>query len=525
MDEEMEERIELTFTVVEIDLDYEFDAARYFDFSREESLAETREAELWFESAGSYPPSPFVMRLAQRENILLENVNVSPKTKEAENTTLPDNDSDAGLDETFSITDANRRDSEEMDEEIFTNLRSGNLQAFQNQFHIQPQQLTTGSTFYNHMNKDDTKAQTKSNMKPSFPRTSTLMKPTASQLAKQNQPHQVANPRFEKLFGNNERNSNNPCGIEIQAAKRQKLEGGHLRKVGDTKQQTNLVHKAPKRDGTVDGNSLHPKVKLTIPREPDLETAHRAQRRRPKNSTEAEHVTSTSTACRFKALPLNRKILEAPSLVPSKRSTMRLPETQVFHLKTSERAMQHTSAISSSSIYSSNSDKVFHKPSANPIAESGNGGCRRSNFVDAPKQQKSEPVHYFKARPLNRKIFLSKGDIGVFRNSKREITVPMEFNFHTEKRVPHNPPIDLFNKLSLTEHQPNGGSQLKSLRPTCIPTKGSKENRLGSFQQEHEIKHLVKEKPLSFGGKQIQFENDGAEGGPFSGMNRSLGIR
>lgn len=57
MDEEMEDMVMLTFTAVEIDPDYEFDAAQYFDFSREESLAKAREAELWFESAGTYPPS------------------------------------------------------------------------------------------------------------------------------------------------------------------------------------------------------------------------------------------------------------------------------------------------------------------------------------------------------------------------------------------------------------------------------------------------------------------------------------
>lgn len=57
MDEEMEDTVMLTFTAVEIDPDYEFDAAQYFDFSREESLAEACEAELWFESAGTYPPS------------------------------------------------------------------------------------------------------------------------------------------------------------------------------------------------------------------------------------------------------------------------------------------------------------------------------------------------------------------------------------------------------------------------------------------------------------------------------------
>lgn len=59
MDTEMEEdTIEFTtFTVFEIDLDYEFDAARYFDFSRAESIAEARQAELWFASAATCPPS------------------------------------------------------------------------------------------------------------------------------------------------------------------------------------------------------------------------------------------------------------------------------------------------------------------------------------------------------------------------------------------------------------------------------------------------------------------------------------
>lgn len=57
MDEEMVDEIAEPFVAVEIDLDYEFDAVRYFDFSRDESPAEARQAELWFESAKSYPPS------------------------------------------------------------------------------------------------------------------------------------------------------------------------------------------------------------------------------------------------------------------------------------------------------------------------------------------------------------------------------------------------------------------------------------------------------------------------------------
>nr|GMD57090.1 protein TPX2-like isoform X2 [Ipomoea batatas] len=46
----------------EIDLDYEFDAARFFDFSRSETIFEIIEAELWFHASGNYPPSPLIIK-------------------------------------------------------------------------------------------------------------------------------------------------------------------------------------------------------------------------------------------------------------------------------------------------------------------------------------------------------------------------------------------------------------------------------------------------------------------------------
>ncbi|KAK3012175.1 hypothetical protein RJ639_010474 [Escallonia herrerae] len=521
MDEEMEDI--MTFTVVEIDLDYEFEAARYFDFSREESSAEAREAEVWFETAVSYPPSPFVKKLLLGENTQLGNVNTSPKSNGLESMTLPVTDSDTGFGHEHSAMDASNR----------------------------------GLTFYNHMMNDSLKAKTKSTIKPSFSRPSTLMKPTASQLAKQNLPRQVNDSRrigatitilslFLASFANdflyspvrseksenNEKSSNNSSGIESQAAKRQKLEGGQLRKVA-TNQQTNLAHKAPKKAGTLDGVCSHAKLGLTIPREPDLETAHRAQKMRPKSSRECQPVTSTARP--FRALPLNRKILEAPSLLLPKRSTPRLPEFQEFHLKTSERAMQHTYAASSASVQSNNikflmssaklnsvvlgvaqtkfciscrmQQQRIQQPDTNAInlldplltssLQEATGRVGYSvplpiltpeedivpppsqywdraepKAVDTPQQEGREAMHKFRALPLNKKIFSSKGDIGVFRNSKRETTVPMEFNFHTEKKVQHDPPVELFNKLSLTsEGQPNAGSQLKFPQPTFLHSK------------------------------------------------------
>ncbi|KAK3012979.1 hypothetical protein RJ639_010434 [Escallonia herrerae] len=411
MDEEMEDM--MTFTVVEIDLDYEFEAARYFDFSREESPAEAREAEVWFDTAVSYPPSPFVKKLLLGENTQLGNVNTSPKSNGLESMTLPVIDSDTGFGHEHFTMDASNR----------------------------------GLSFYNHMMNDNLKAKTKSNMKPSSSRPSTLMKPTASQLAKQNRPWQVIDSRSEKSE-NNEKSSNNSSGIESQAAKRQKLEGGQLRKVA-MNQQINLVHKAPKKDGTLDGICSHAKLGLTIPREPDLETAHRAQRMRPKSSRERQPVTSTARP--FRALPLNRKILEAPSLLLPKRSTPRLPEFQEFHLKTSERAMQHTSAASSATVQTNNIKEATGRVGYNvllPILApeediiphpSRNWDRAGPKAVDTPKQEGCEAMHKFRALPLNKK----------------------EFNFHTEKKVRHDPPVELFNE-------------------------GSKENRLGSFQEGSE---------------------------------------
>ncbi|OMO97332.1 hypothetical protein CCACVL1_04597 [Corchorus capsularis] len=486
MDMDMEMEMEPVFEVREIDLDYEFDAARFFDFTREESPVEAREAELWFEAAPSCPPSPFVAKLVLREDSLLENAGTSPECKEVEDTRTLENYYENGTALEFSAMAASNR----------------------------------GFTNYNHTTSDKSKPNSK-NVKPFSTRSSTLMKPTASQLAKQNRPPQAAASRFQKLQTlNSDRSLGNSSVVESQAAKRQKLEGGLSHKVADVKEQTSFIHKAPKKDGTVDRSSNNNKLKLTIPREPELETAHRAQRMRPKNSTEQEHVPSVMH--RFKARPLNRKILEAPSLPLPKKSTPKLPEFQEFHLKTSERAVQFSSTVSSSSFHSNDADKRSVKAGTSSATDNGTRATRRPSVMDATRQDDCEIRYNFKARPLNKKIFSSKGDIGIFRNIKKETTVPMEFNFHTEKRAQQNLPIDLFSKLSLTsELQPSNGTQIKLHRPTFIATKGSKENRSTSFQSGHEMRNFEKEKPHAFGGKNNQCATD--VGNHLS--TRSLGIR
>lgn len=481
----MEDIVEYTFTAVEIDLDYEFDAPRYFDLGCDESLPETRQAESWFESAGSYPPSPFVTRLNSKEDVLLENINVSPKSKVEVNMSMSDSDSDIEVEQEVPAV---IKEGEGKYAGISANLEISNAEKLLNQL----RQLPSGLTFYNHMAKGATGGKTKCAGKPSCPRSSTLMKPTASHLAKQNLPRPIGESRLPTFLV--EKNGTSSTVIETQAAKRQKLESGHLQKVAEAKPVFSFVHKAPKRDGKVDGNNTVAKPRITIPREPALRTSHRAQRARPKGNEEAENLLPTAIR-RFKALPLNRKIFEGPSL-PPKRSNPQLPQFQEFHLKTSERAVQHRSAVSTSAANSSSTnDKVLQKASTNSTMECGNREFRRVNHVEAPKQEESVSTYKFKALPLNKKILSSKGDIGVFRNTKRETTVPMEFNFHTVKRIHHNLPIDLFNKLSLaSEPQQAGGVQSKAQRPSYLLSKGSKENRWAYVQQNHEIVHTETEK-------------------------------
>ncbi|XP_024984992.1 protein TPX2 isoform X3 [Cynara cardunculus var. scolymus] len=514
--------VEFTFTAVEIDLDYEFEAARFFDFKREESLEEAREAEMWFDSVESYPPSPFAVRLLSRE--LSENADVASQSKGFDDASQLDGVSDVRAPEDSAMALRNTAvnslaDGDGVNEGVPLELKSYYLQAFQKQQSTST--IPRGLGFKDSTRNDNYKSKTKPSWKPSFPRTSTLMKPTASQLAKQNQERLVDHFRFQKL-------GNSSSGIESQAAKRQKLEGGHLCKVTETKQQANFVHKPPKREGTFDGNAGHGRLRITVPRPPDLATAQRAQRIRPKGDIGSEHVASRAPG--FRALPLNRKIFEAPSSLHQKRSTPQLPEFQEFHLKTTERAAQNAAAVPSTSACGNNL-KVPQKPSFAFAAESSNRESKGSHVASVSKQEDCETIHRFKALPLNKKIFSSKGDLGVFRSSKRETTVAMTFNFQTEKRAHHAPPVDLFNKLSLaSELQQDSGSQLNRPRSRPRPsvfTKGSKENRVCSFQQQSEMKHLSTGKLLRMGSKQVLFDCDKTitEGTPLLTISRNLVIR
>ncbi|XP_004511630.1 protein TPX2 isoform X2 [Cicer arietinum] len=479
------------FVSDEIDLDYEFDAARFFDFTQQEPLAQARQAELWFQTAATYAPSPFVANHVLKEEIAVTTTTTVHHPK-------PNVLQHFG---SKSVSGSGKI--------------SGLLGGVHQNVAMQPGLTFNSKTTGDGLNSKAKFARVK--------RSSTLMKPTASQLAKQNSPAQIVGSRFQKVLAHKkEINLANSSEIESQAAKRQKLESGLLCKVGDVKPQTNFVHKTPKKIVTADQNSGCSKLKITVPREPDLETSHRAQRIRPKNAAETEFVTVALP--KFKARPLNRKILNAPSLPLPKRTTARLPEFQEFHLNTWERAMQHTSTTSSSTLPCNVSAKDLDKHATVSAPQNRTKDLRRPSVTDALNHNGLDCGHNFKARLINKKILSSKGDIGVFHNIKQEITVPMEFNFRTEKRAQHNPPIELFSKLSLTSGAQSTNGSKSKLRPHFkVFRKDSKENMGTSF-------HLnQKESPFIVGEKDEQNHSGSdsciSEVGNLLSARRSLGIR
>ncbi|VFQ99614.1 unnamed protein product [Cuscuta campestris] len=68
----------------EIDSAYEFDASQFFDFSRPESSSDAERAERWFQVAGYYPPSHFYFKAKVKTTIVPAN-DESPLVKDDDN--------------------------------------------------------------------------------------------------------------------------------------------------------------------------------------------------------------------------------------------------------------------------------------------------------------------------------------------------------------------------------------------------------------------------------------------------------
>ncbi|KAI4311688.1 hypothetical protein MLD38_036564 [Melastoma candidum] len=483
-DEVVEERV---FVVHEVDFDYEYDAPMFFDFGRAECAAEALAAESWFGSAASYPPSPFVVKLNMRDQML--NVNVSPKSK------IMQHDDD-NVDALCGVGDAITRD-----QAFFSSHEgvAGRMGIFINQQNMatvakKPGEFCGGLRLGHGTFQQKVISQAKSSAKLARPRSSTLMKPTASQLAKQNKSSKVVNSSHHLPLGKFSGKGLCSSGAESQAVKRQKLDGGELCKVFEVQQQADFVHKASSKKDEVVEKNCRLRLRITIPREPDLATANRAQRTRTKTISEEEQADVTVR--RFKARPLNRKIFEAP-ILPLKKSNPRLPEFQVFHLRTQERAIQHNPATSTTLTLCQNSEKRVLPSCSLPDRDQKN-----SQRVD-----EMDLNHTFKARPLDKK----------------------EFKFNNEKRLPQTPPIDLFNRLSINSELQSSNichTQMKTPQPSWLSSKAPKENRFRFLPLNNEIITPVKSKlPRPSGSKQLRHGSEQAAGERCAGLSsRNLGL-
>ncbi|OIW06321.1 hypothetical protein TanjilG_17695 [Lupinus angustifolius] len=280
--EEVFEKIEVDGSMCcdEIDFEYEFDAPRFCDFTRPETFMDAFEAEQWFDYATSYPPSPFLLKFNM------------------ENAGAMESENDIADDEEVSAVDDNNS----------TDLLE----------------------FCNHTAEDSLNGKMKpfSKLTQSISKISRFMMPTASHLAKQKNPTEVQSTHSHRRF------PSQSSSIDIELTKRQKLEAGYLSKVARLKHQTLFRHKKLKEVDLADNNVVS-KSRVTIPREPNLETASRAQKHRSKANAVPGGDTKSSSKT-IKARPVNKKaggVLNSNSV--SNSETRNLQRTN-----SSDRSMQ-----------------------------------------------------------------------------------------------------------------------------------------------------------------------------------------
>ncbi|XP_049413557.1 protein TPX2 [Solanum stenotomum] len=358
--------------------------------------------------------------------------------------------------------------------------------------------------------KIDPRKTDSNNQKTAKKTTSMLRNPSA--LKSKTLPVKSANPvsmRKQAIMRSAVRTPN--FGQENQAIKRQKLESGKAKQILDVKPQY-LPHKTKpgaivstfstatkthKEDrkmyvrepvpqfistaemmkkfqcstrGTSSSNSHRKpnKLTLTAPKEPEFETAQRVRPTTVKSSAELEEEMMAKIP-KFKARPLNKKILEAPQLPTLPKSTPQLPEFKEFHLETMARANQNveTSSVLSMESTQSHQWKPHLTAPKSPVLQTSlRARLPQMKSTEELEKEELEKIPKFRARPFNKKIFESKGDLGMFCNTKKHVTVPEEFHFATDERIP--PPAnvtDLFDKLSLYSEPRNEKTIPRNTRP------------------------------------------------------------
>ncbi|CAJ1978904.1 unnamed protein product [Sphenostylis stenocarpa] len=501
-----------------MDQTYEFLAPRFFDFNKGETTEESHRAELWFDTALSYAPSPFMPKIKTSRSITVDSLCDFGEADKMQQMLASVDDSVLETNiHPQSITTKTEEDEADKMQKASANVDEKVLET-----NIKPQCVTTvkkddapctDKEIHDNDYKDDGGCLVSSSGGASVEVTKDACTPKPALLKKVTTSTNSKKTHNKKIPASTKSQLKSATGKSIagalhlsqenQAIKRQKLEGGKSRQILNVRHQT-LPHDKSRLGFTVPSSTsktqkedrkvyvretpttpasvpfvsmaemmkrfqsstrdlalpsivshTKPKLTLTRPKEPEFETSQRIRPARVKSSAELEEEMMAKIP-KFKARPLNKKILQTATLPPIPRSTPQPPEFKEFRLETLTRAHQNadTASIASTEVsHKGNSWKPHHltEPKTPLLQTSLRARPPKVKSSLELEQEEIENIPKFKARPLNKKIFESKGDIGIFCNTKKHVTEPQEFHFATDERIP--PPAssvaDLFGKLSL----------------------------------------------------------------------------
>ncbi|KAL9297734.1 hypothetical protein ACSQ67_023630 [Phaseolus vulgaris] len=500
-----------------MDETYEFSAPRFFDFIKGETVEESQRVELWFDTALSYAPSPCMPKIKTARSITVDSLCDFSEADKMQKmlASVDDNILETNIypqitakteeDEVHKIQKASANIDGEVLETIIkpqcvTTLKEDDAPCTDKERSETDCKGKSGCFVSSSGGASAEVAKDACTPKPTL-----LKKVTTSTNSKKTQNKKIltnTKPQLKSATGKSIAGTLH-LSQENQAIKRQKLDAGKSRQILNVKHQT-LPHDKSKLGFTLSSSTsktnkgdrkvyvretpttpasvpfvsmaemmkrfqsstrdlalpsivshTKPKLTLTRPKEPDFETSQRIRPTRVKSSQELEDEMMAKIP-KFKARPLNKKILQTATLPPIPRSTPQPPEFKEFRLETWARAHQNADTASISSTEVSHKQGNSWKPH---LTEPKTPLLQTSLRARQPKvkssleleQEELQNIPKFKARPINKKIFESKGDIGIFCNTKKHVTEPQEFHFATDKRIP--PPdssmADLFGKLSL----------------------------------------------------------------------------
>ncbi|KAJ0229340.1 Protein TPX2 [Hirschfeldia incana] len=461
-----------------IDQTYEFLAPRWFDFINGETEDEARRAELWFQSALSCAPSPSVPRIKERRSFKVEAMCNFNDAEESKETSEPEAD---------TISEAKKEDASPVKPSHSSkkNIPPPNAEASPSQVgdSVDLKKKQTARKIASLL-KNPSAIRHKGSHQKMMPhcRETSVKKNIAAAAATTNLIQDNQAIKRQKLDDGRSRQILNPKPTTLLHKTRQGLVNTGFNVGHEATKQTQkenrkvYVREQPKpfistaelmkkfqtstRDlSLTQANASLPqnrtKLTLTRPKEPEFVTSQRARPLKVKSSAELEEEMLAKIP-KFKARPVNKKILAASALPAPQRSTPHLPEFQEFHLQTMARANQHaeTSSIASTQVSKQhNNDWKPHltAPKVPVLQTMLRARPTKAKTTAELEQEELEKAPKFKAKPLNKKIFESKGEMGIFCNTKKHITIPQEFHFATDERISKpNSVFDAFDKLSLT---------------------------------------------------------------------------